>query len=71
MSSLYSLGSLASLPFVPFISDRLGRRMAILLGSAIMIVGAILQMAAQNCTSSASLYRRAHADRRPGQSRCS
>ncbi|EKM59909.1 uncharacterized protein PHACADRAFT_250708 [Phanerochaete carnosa HHB-10118-sp] len=48
MSALYSLGSIASLPFVPFVSDRLGRRMAILLGSAIMIVGAVLQMAAQN-----------------------
>ena len=51
MSSLYSLGSIASLPFVPWVSDRFGRRMAILFGSAIMIVGAILQMAAQDCTS--------------------
>ena len=49
MSSLYSLGSIASLPFVPWVSDRFGRRAAILLGSAIMIVGAILQMAAQDC----------------------
>ncbi|GJE87512.1 hexose transporter [Phanerochaete sordida] len=48
MSSLYSLGSIASLPFVPWVSDRFGRRMAILFGSAIMIVGAILQMAAQD-----------------------
>ena len=49
MSALYSLGSIASLPFVPFVSDRLGRRMAILVGSIIMIIGAILQMAAQDC----------------------
>ena len=49
MSSLYSLGSIASLPFVPAVSDRLGRRMAILVGSIIMIIGAILQMAAQDC----------------------
>jgi MFS family permease len=49
MSSLYSLGSLASLPFVPWVTDRLGRRMAILVGSIIMIIGAVLQMAAQDC----------------------
>ncbi|KAI0690854.1 hexose transporter [Cytidiella melzeri] len=48
MSAIYSLGSIVSLPFVPFVSDRLGRRMAILFGSAIMVVGAVLQMAAQN-----------------------
>lgn len=49
MSSLYSLGSIASLPFVPFVADRLGRRMSIIVGSIIMIIGAILQMAAQDC----------------------
>ena len=49
MSSLYSLGSIASLPFVPLIADRLGRRMSIIVGSIIMIIGAILQMAAQSC----------------------
>ncbi|KAI0092120.1 hexose transporter [Irpex rosettiformis] len=48
MSAMYSLGSICSLPFVPFVTDRLGRRLAILFGSAIMIVGAVLQMAAQN-----------------------
>ncbi|THG93118.1 hypothetical protein EW026_g8027 [Hermanssonia centrifuga] len=48
MSSLYSLGSIASLPIVPFITDRLGRRMAIIFGSIIMLIGAILQMAAQD-----------------------
>lgn len=49
MSSLYSLGSIAALPFVPFVADRLGRRMSIIVGSIIMIIGAILQMAAQDC----------------------
>ncbi|KAF7789433.1 hypothetical protein EIP86_000377 [Pleurotus ostreatoroseus] len=48
MSSLYSLGSIAALPFVPFVADRLGRRMSIIVGSIIMIIGAILQMAAQD-----------------------
>ena len=49
MSSLYSLGSIASLPFVPLVADRFGRRMSIIVGSIIMIIGAILQMAAQDC----------------------
>lgn len=48
MSAIYSLGSIASLPFVPFVSDRLGRRKAILFGSLIMVVGAVLQLAAQD-----------------------
>ena len=51
ISSLYSLGSIASLPFVPFVSDRFGRRIAILFGSVVMIIGAVLQMAAQDCES--------------------
>ena len=52
MSALYSLGSCASLPLVPYVTDKLGRRMAILVGSIIMIIGAILQMAAQDCKPS-------------------
>ena len=39
---MYSLGSLASLPFVPIVSDRFGRRMAIIFGSIIMVVGAVV-----------------------------
>lgn len=50
LSALYSLGSICSLPFVPFVTDRLGRRWAIIMGSIIMMIGAILQTASQDCT---------------------
>jgi predicted MFS family arabinose efflux permease len=49
MSSLYSLGAIVVLPFVPIVTDQLGRRMAIIVGSLIMIVGAVIQAAAQDC----------------------
>ncbi|EKM79799.1 hypothetical protein AGABI1DRAFT_56992 [Agaricus bisporus var. burnettii JB137-S8] len=48
MSSMYSLGAIVSLPFVVMVSDGLGRRSAILLGSVIMILGAGLQAGAKN-----------------------
>ncbi|KAI0758217.1 hexose transporter [Fomes fomentarius] len=48
LSALYSLGSMCSLPFVPLVTDKFGRRMAILFGSIIMIIGAILQTTSQD-----------------------
>lgn len=33
IGSIYSLGAICSLPFVPLINDRLGRRWAIMIGS--------------------------------------
>ncbi|KAF8841549.1 general substrate transporter [Paxillus ammoniavirescens] len=48
MSAMYSLGAIVSVPFVPFVADRLGRRYSILFGSILMIVGGILQGAAQD-----------------------
>ncbi|KAF9648582.1 general substrate transporter [Thelephora ganbajun] len=48
LSSAYSLGTIFSLPFVPFIADRLGRKMSIVFGSIIMVIGAILQTATQS-----------------------
>jgi len=48
MSAIYSLGAILSLPFVPLLTDGLGRRWSIVCGSGIMIVGAILQAASQN-----------------------
>ncbi|KAF2703375.1 MFS general substrate transporter [Pleomassaria siparia CBS 279.74] len=47
-TALYSIGSIASLPFAPFIADRFGRRAAIVCGCVIMIVGAAVQGAAKN-----------------------
>jgi len=49
MSAMYSLGAIVSLPFVPPVTDYLGRRMAIIFGSVLMVIGAALQTAAQNC----------------------
>lgn len=49
MSSMYSLGAIISLPLVPVITDGLGRRRAIVFGSVIMIIGAIIQTCARNC----------------------
>ncbi|RPD67473.1 hexose transporter [Lentinus tigrinus ALCF2SS1-7] len=48
LSALYSLGSICSLPFVPLVTDRWGRRFAIAFGSVIMIIGAVLQTASQD-----------------------
>ncbi|EPS38600.1 hypothetical protein H072_7615 [Dactylellina haptotyla CBS 200.50] len=48
LSASYSLGAILGLPFIPFVSHRWGRRATIVFGSCIMIVGAILQGAAQN-----------------------
>lgn len=46
---MYSLGAIVVLPFVPYITDTLGRRNAIVFGSVLMIIGAAIQTAAQNC----------------------
>ncbi|KAF2107022.1 general substrate transporter [Lophiotrema nucula] len=45
---MYSLGALCSVPFIPFVSDRLGRRWTIITASFIMIAGAAIQTASQN-----------------------
>lgn len=49
MSAMYSAGAIVALPFVPLVTDGLGRRMAIVLGSVLMIIGAVIQTASQNC----------------------
>lgn len=48
IAAIYSLGAICSLPLVPFINERLGRRWAIFIGSGIMVVGAIIQGASVN-----------------------
>ncbi|CAA7259439.1 unnamed protein product [Cyclocybe aegerita] len=48
MSAMYSAGAILALPLVPVITDGLGRRMAIVFGSVIMIIGAVIQTASQN-----------------------
>ncbi|EDU40873.1 lactose permease [Pyrenophora tritici-repentis Pt-1C-BFP] len=44
----YNLGAITSIPFVAIVSDHLGRRKSIVLGSTIMIIGAIMQGLSQN-----------------------
>lgn len=44
----YSLGAILSLPFVPIVNNRFGRRWAIFLGSCVMIGGAIIQGLSQH-----------------------
>ena len=56
LSALYSLGSICSLPFVPLVTDKWGRRFAIAFGSVIMIIGAALQTASQDCTCQSRLH---------------
>lgn len=48
IAASYSLGAILSLPLVPIVNDRLGRRWAIFLGSVVMCIGAIIQGCAVN-----------------------
>lgn len=48
LSAMYQIGSLVSLPLAPFISDRYGRRMPIIIGATIMVISASVQTAAIN-----------------------
>ncbi|TKA51796.1 hypothetical protein B0A55_11054, partial [Friedmanniomyces simplex] len=45
---IYSIGAVVALPIVPYVNDRVGRKHSITIGSAIIVVGAILQTAAVN-----------------------
>ncbi|ETS84567.1 hypothetical protein PFICI_02592 [Pestalotiopsis fici W106-1] len=48
ISAAYSLGAILSLPLVPIVNDRLGRRWSIFIGSFIMIIGSVIQGCAVN-----------------------
>ncbi|KAI5364778.1 Putative major facilitator, sugar transporter, major facilitator superfamily [Septoria linicola] len=48
IGAMYSLGAICSLPFVPFLTQRFGRRWSIFIGSWIMVLGAIIQCTAQH-----------------------
>ena len=43
IAAIYSLGAICSLPFIPVITQRVGRRWSIFGGSCVMVVGAIIQ----------------------------
>lgn len=48
LTSMYSIGSIASLPFVPFLCDHWGRKTAIVTGCIVMIIAGAVQAAAQS-----------------------
>jgi sugar porter (SP) family MFS transporter len=48
IAAAYSLGAILSLPFIPIVNEKFGRRWSILAGSVIMCIGAIIQGFAQN-----------------------
>ncbi|KAK0708054.1 general substrate transporter [Lasiosphaeris hirsuta] len=43
IAAAYSLGAILSLPFIPKINDRFGRRWSIFGGSIVMVIGALIQ----------------------------
>lgn len=48
ISAAYSLGAILSLPFIPIVNDKFGRRGSIMGGSIVMIIGAIVQGCSRN-----------------------
>ncbi|CAO2655029.1 Nn.00g117620.m01.CDS01 [Neocucurbitaria sp. VM-36] len=48
MSACYQLGSILAVPIAPWINQKYGRRFSVMLGSLIMVVGALLQGFAQH-----------------------
>jgi MFS family permease len=50
LTASYNLGAITALPFVSILSDHVGRRWAIMFGSLVMVVGAILQCFSVNST---------------------
>jgi MFS family permease len=50
IAAAYSLGAILSLPFIPMVNDKYGRRWSIVGGSVIMIIGALIQGFSQHGT---------------------
>ncbi|WVQ70479.1 uncharacterized protein L199_008706 [Kwoniella botswanensis] len=48
IGSMYALGAILSVPFVPYIADRFGRKFTTQLGCLVICIGASLQTASQN-----------------------
>jgi sugar porter (SP) family MFS transporter len=48
IAAAYSLGAILSLPMIPYVNDRFGRRWSIFGGSLIMVIGALIQGFAQH-----------------------
>ncbi|OLN96874.1 Lactose permease 7 [Colletotrichum chlorophyti] len=48
LAALYQIGSIGSIPIVPYVADNYGRRLPIVIGGVITIAGALLQGCCQN-----------------------
>jgi len=48
IAAAYPLGAIVSLPFIPVINDKFGRRWSIFVGSAIMVAASLIQGFATN-----------------------
>ncbi|KAF9269876.1 general substrate transporter [Marasmius fiardii PR-910] len=48
LNAIQNIGSLAAYPFAPYVSDGLGRRLAILLGAILMCIATAIQTASQS-----------------------
>ena len=48
LNAIMAIGSICAIPFVPYTVDILGRRMGILIGCIIMVLGVVLQSVAVN-----------------------
>lgn len=48
VSSCYQLGSILGVPFAPYINQRFGRRVPVMGGSILMVIGSIIQGFAQD-----------------------
>jgi MFS family permease len=48
MNASYNLGGLITLPIVPYVNDKLGRKHSITLGSIILLIGVVLQSTSVN-----------------------
>jgi MFS family permease len=48
ISAAFSIGAVLAIPVVPYVNDRFGRKHSITLGSAILLVGVVIQTASIN-----------------------
>ena len=49
LAAMYAIGSIASLPVVPFLSDKFGRKTPIIVGCIIMVIAAAVQVCPLRC----------------------
>lgn len=57
IAAAYSLGAILSLPFIGIVNDKFGRRWSIIGGSAIMVIGALIQGFSVNGKGSLSIQK--------------